>query len=487
MRAFLPRVLMANRVLLLLVGFLILMMACSGTAAQDFVCVRFKGTYNLYLSHVHVEEIISINAHQNSTCLLSESLSPLEGLENVSFDPSNRIDWDYDGSTLNWTFEPAVSAGQNLTYIREWDINLEPDDIGIRYLPIYLRQSQNASLSFHEHDVNVIDASLPLDCKLRYQGNVSAESHFVTFSSRYKLYEYRWGATFRNEGEAKSLLRVNMSIPGDLPFQEVLESSPNVNTVGDLGNLKCMYDINLRPSQEESITGSMKLLTTTWRGMETGLSGFDAADGDLTCAYSDYWPRDDPRIRDFARRSAGNKTGLEVLFALSRSVAEHLEYAQLKERKGALWALENRVGSCMEHSDLFVACARSLGIPSLYVSGVCGRNPDGGRGHSWVIAWTPESEWVGIDPTFGQEVELDSGRLVIRLCNPEDIGVSYRYNSGNISMMDWYEEWNYREVSEMEAMSLSDLGAICSVPFPVFSSAPIIVLIIIYTGKRPLS
>jgi hypothetical protein len=65
----------------------------------------------------------------------------------------------------------------------------------------------------------------------------------------------------------------------------------------------------------------------------------------------------------------------------------------------ALQVLESRVGDCNEHTQLYVALARSLGLPARIAAGLAYVD-----GKFYYHAW-PEvylREWVAVDPTFGQ-------------------------------------------------------------------------------------
>ena len=61
--------------------------------------------------------------------------------------------------------------------------------------------------------------------------------------------------------------------------------------------------------------------------------------------------------------------------------------------------LETRQGDCNEHTVLYVALARALGLPArtavglVYVNGAFFY-------HAWPEVWL--DEWVAVDPTFGQ-------------------------------------------------------------------------------------
>ena len=68
----------------------------------------------------------------------------------------------------------------------------------------------------------------------------------------------------------------------------------------------------------------------------------------------------------------------------------------------AVHAFGLHAGVCQDYSHIFLAAARSLGIPARYVSGHLLR-ADGlvvqPAGHAWVEAFIPDLGWTGFDPT----------------------------------------------------------------------------------------
>jgi transglutaminase-like putative cysteine protease len=65
----------------------------------------------------------------------------------------------------------------------------------------------------------------------------------------------------------------------------------------------------------------------------------------------------------------------------------------------ALEVLRTRAGDCNEHTQLYVAMARAIGLPARVASGLAYVD-----GKFYYHAW-PEvflGDWVGVDPTFGQ-------------------------------------------------------------------------------------
>jgi hypothetical protein len=84
---------------------------------------------------------------------------------------------------------------------------------------------------------------------------------------------------------------------------------------------------------------------------------------------------------------------------LTQWVNDSLAKAVTYSVPNALTIARTRKGDCNEHTQLFVALSRALGIPARFASGlmyVSGKF----YYHAWPEVWL--GEWVAVDPTFGQ-------------------------------------------------------------------------------------
>ncbi|HET9439008.1 MAG TPA: transglutaminase-like domain-containing protein [Longimicrobiales bacterium] len=109
---------------------------------------------------------------------------------------------------------------------------------------------------------------------------------------------------------------------------------------------------------------------------------------------------DDPRIIATARRIVGNTTD-PVLAArkLNDWVYRTLDKDITLSVPSALQVLDAKQGDCNEHTVLFVALARAVGLPARTAVGLVTV-----RGRFYYHAW-PEvyfNGWVAVDPTLGQ-------------------------------------------------------------------------------------
>ncbi|MFP4624777.1 MAG: transglutaminase-like domain-containing protein, partial [Gemmatimonadota bacterium] len=109
---------------------------------------------------------------------------------------------------------------------------------------------------------------------------------------------------------------------------------------------------------------------------------------------------DDPRIVGAAREAAAGETRPAVVARrLTEWVYERLEKEITLSVPSAVQVLELGQGDCNEHTVLYVALARALGLPARTAVGLVHLN---GRFyyHAWPEVWL--DGWVAVDPTLGQ-------------------------------------------------------------------------------------
>jgi len=108
----------------------------------------------------------------------------------------------------------------------------------------------------------------------------------------------------------------------------------------------------------------------------------------------------DPRILKVAVRIRGRERDPRVVAErLNAWVHDSVSSRVTFGVPNALEVLRTRTGDCNEHTQLFVALARGLGIPARIASGLAYVD-----GKFYYHAW-PEvllGDWVAVDPTFGQ-------------------------------------------------------------------------------------
>jgi transglutaminase-like putative cysteine protease len=75
--------------------------------------------------------------------------------------------------------------------------------------------------------------------------------------------------------------------------------------------------------------------------------------------------------------------------------------------------LAAREGVCQDFARLAIACLRANGLAASYISGYLATDPPPGKErmvgidatHAWAAVWTPQNQWLGLDPTNDQMVD----------------------------------------------------------------------------------
>jgi Flp pilus assembly protein TadD len=108
--------------------------------------------------------------------------------------------------------------------------------------------------------------------------------------------------------------------------------------------------------------------------------------------------REDVTVASQAREIAGkDQDAWSVARKLSDWTFKNLKWKRV-DGASAGATLATREADCLEFSELFVAMARSIGLPARIVSGLVHSGSSFG-GHAWVEVWV--GEWVELDPTWG--------------------------------------------------------------------------------------
>jgi transglutaminase-like putative cysteine protease len=115
-----------------------------------------------------------------------------------------------------------------------------------------------------------------------------------------------------------------------------------------------------------------------------------------------------PAMAAFAHslRAEAESDAVGFLHTLMTQIAEHMTFDEDPTHSGtsAIEAFSLKRGVCQDYTHIFIACARTGGIPARYVSGHFLR-ADGAvqqqAGHAWAETFVPDLGWVGFDPANG--------------------------------------------------------------------------------------
>lgn len=147
---------------------------------------------------------------------------------------------------------------------------------------------------------------------------------------------------------------------------------------------------------------------------------------------------DHERVIAAARRAVGDAKDLFTATSrLSSFVYEHVRDEYVPAYSNALEALDTGRGDCTEHSVLFVALARALGIPARVAVGIAYWPP--GRGFGW-HAWAEVAAgdgWYTVDPTWDQPI-ADATHIKLAEGGPaEQARIVMLLGRLKIVRMDW--------------------------------------------------
>ena len=128
----------------------------------------------------------------------------------------------------------------------------------------------------------------------------------------------------------------------------------------------------------------------------------------------------DKAIRTFAAKSAGRGGALTQSHRLMAAIQKRIVFdtGSNESARPAAEAFARGHGVCQDHSQIFVSCARLMGIPARYVSGHLCRSDgqvDQEAGHAWAEAYVEDLGWVGFDAANGISPDEAYVRVAIGL------------------------------------------------------------------------
>lgn len=117
-------------------------------------------------------------------------------------------------------------------------------------------------------------------------------------------------------------------------------------------------------------------------------------------APSGFVQSDDRGIKEQARRIIGKEVdAVQAAKKLSEWVYNSIHKQPVVSIPSAVEILKQRVGDCNEHTTLYTALARSIGLPTRMAVGIVYME-NGFYYHAWPEVWL--GAWVAVDPTLNQ-------------------------------------------------------------------------------------
>jgi transglutaminase-like putative cysteine protease len=213
--------------------------------------------------------------------------------------------------------------------------------------------------------------------------------------------------SYRYEPAATGVIQILRLTPGSHDGQYVAEWQIDVSTDSRLD----MHEDAFGNVTHVMTHGAIEDLTITVGGLiethDTGgvLRGSDERFPPSLFLRSTMMTTVNSAMEAFARalRAESEDDTLGFLHTLMTQVNEHMTFDEDPTNSGtsAVEAFALKRGVCQDYAHVFIACARSGGVPARFVSGHFLRS-DGtvnqAAGHAWAEAFVPGLGWVGFDP-----------------------------------------------------------------------------------------
>ena len=253
-----------------------------------------------------------------------------------------------------------------------------------------------------EHDAN----GRPMSSWIDAQGRLVFASDTVGFAMERAAFEIVY-ENFKKRDTARVARNSAMPGPGDIvPLTALAAGVTAVPTAGGGARARMVLRLNGRDSVQILQANSLASHAAPYRlpARDTALARWLAPEPLIQSR--------DPRIGAQARHIIGRERNpARVAELLTHWVARSVRRAPASAVSvpSAVKVLAARHGDCNEATTLFVALARSAGLPARTVSGLIYLN-DRFYYHAWAEVYL--ADWIAVDPTFDQ-FPADAARLRI--------------------------------------------------------------------------
>ena len=306
------------------------------------------------------------------------------------------------GNTLHLpVFDPSTLSTREVEIrILEFDTLVMVDSAS--YDPASRRWSASGYDSIPAWKIVEIHGGIQVESWIDEDGRILRASSALGFTMEKTEYELARQAQEDASGLA------SLAIDEDLIFSTAVRSNVDLGAVEEYDVLRFrLTGVELSGFQLEggrqTLSGdTLTVRRENWDALDAGYSlPYKLMDLRSTLEAEPLIQSDDPRIQDEARRTVGRwlRDPKAAAGLLTRRVDRMLAKSVTFSIPSALQVLDSRQGDCNEHTVLFVALARALGLPARTAVGLV--YVDGSFFyHAWPEVWL--GEWVAVDPTFGQ-------------------------------------------------------------------------------------
>ena len=143
-----------------------------------------------------------------------------------------------------------------------------------------------------------------------------------------------------------------------------------------------------------------------------------------------------PLIQQIAKDING-QSETEIIQNIYEYVTDNMTYdTSCQKAGGAVKAVRDKKGKCIDYSDLFVALCRAKHIPARVVAGYTTR-PKDNRAHSWVEVYI-QNRWITIDPTYNINAPSSSRKYISYNLGPDYIYFTHTRNDRELGNFRFY-------------------------------------------------
>lgn len=249
-----------------------------------------------------------------------------------------------------------------------------------------------------------------------------------------RCYEITHRTVYRYSDDVTSSYGRGFLTPRDLPWQRCLshellidpEAADSSTSRDGYGNVSSYFHVTERHRTLSIMSHSVVEVDPPAPDHYTGASAKApwelarpvGADGALAAEFTmDLQPPEiTDAVRDYAAPSfEAGRPLIEVLRDLASRIFTDFTYRSGSTTVSTQVAevLQAREGVCQDFARLAIACLRANGLAASYVSGYLATDPPPGRErmigvdatHAWASVWTPQNQWLALDPTNDQMVD----------------------------------------------------------------------------------
>ncbi|MFW9768193.1 MAG: transglutaminase family protein [Candidatus Thorarchaeota archaeon] len=200
----------------------------------------------------------------------------------------------------------------------------------------------------------------------------------------------------------------------------VIDTAPNQTTIDEYDNHYLWYeytDFRINQTLDLWFHANVTLDFVNYATPDLAVQPYNVED-ELYQLYTAYHPLSDytdPNIRHIAQLLEIPNDPIGTAYNLYNFTANYIDYRLLSSIRGATYALRNHEGDCDEYTTLFVALARSLGIPAVshtawlaeFETGFVGTD-DGAIAHAYPMFFVQGVGMLPVDPTRGKDSIFDN-------------------------------------------------------------------------------